>query len=102
VDERLRRVELKLNQMDQNFKRGHEHLLNVMASQRDRIDRAFDTVKNEVRFALLDQDVALRGELLTLRAGLSDLREGLLDVTEALGDHELRLQRLENLSPPAA
>ncbi|MCE7869860.1 hypothetical protein DYH09_05720 [bacterium CPR1] len=102
MDERLKKIKLRLAQMDHNVNRGHEHLLNVMASQRDRIDRAFDTLKSEVRFALLDQDVALRGELLILRAGMSDLREGLLDLTQAIGDHELRLQRLEQMEPPAA
>lgn len=102
MHEQLKRIEQNLIRMERDFKRGHEHLLDVLGAQRERIDRALDSLKTEFRFALLDQEVALRGELLNLHGNVNGLREGMLDLTHALSDHEDRLRRLESERASAA
>lgn len=79
MHEQIQRIEQNLIRLERTFQRGHEHLLEVMGSQRERIVKALDSLKTEFRFALLDQEVALRGELLNLHGGFNGLREAMLD-----------------------
>ncbi|MCE7870998.1 hypothetical protein DYH09_11555 [bacterium CPR1] len=102
MHEQIQRIEQNLIRLERTFQRGHEHLLEVMGSQRERIVKALDSLKTEFRFALLDQEVALRGELLNLHGGFNGLREGMLDLTRTISDHEDRLLRLEAERSPAA
>lgn len=104
VEERLETLARRQEAADERMKRSFGHLMNVMASQRERIDKAFD----EVKLALLEQEVvlcnygqeALDG-LRELRGDLELVRQNLEETVGVLADHEARLRKLEG-EPPAA
>lgn len=115
--------EERLKALDDRLKRSHNHLLTVLATQRERTDKAFD----EVRLSLLEQEAAARlfrerterafdqmkiaflEQETSFRTHFGDLQQALgelIDCTKAQGDqlsdHEERLRRLERGQPPAA
>jgi hypothetical protein len=101
MEDRLKKIESNLARLQQSSKRDFEHVFRVMAAQRERFEQSLDAIKTELRFFLLDQEIALRGELLHSRTEMSALREDLIDLIQAVGDHDQRLERLED-TPPAA
>lgn len=98
MNERLRRVEERLDNLEHRVQRGHNHLVNVMATQREIIQKAFD----QINLALIEQEMAVRGQFQDVNAGLGELRESLQDLLEEVADHEARLKRLEEGDQPAA
>ncbi len=95
MTEPIRRLQNQLARMESERKRDHEHFLLVMATQRERIDKAF----SEVSLALLEQELAVRQRLTqsdeaVTRLGASVL-ESLTRHDARLSDIEDRLRRLE-------
>lgn len=90
------RLEKRLARLEQRTRRDHEHLMTVMAVQRGRIEKAFD----EVKLALLEQEVAVRQRLTNLEEEFQDLRELVQELGSGMVDHERRLRELER-RPPA-
>ncbi len=80
-----------LEERVKKLERDYEHLLRVMATQRENIGLAF----GQVQTALLEQE-------LTVRSHLGNVQVLLSDVAETLDAHELRLSTLEKREPPAA
>jgi hypothetical protein len=79
------------------LEREHQHLLQVMATQRENIGRAF----SQVQTALLEQEMTLRTHLQNIHIILQEL-VARVDEHEAWKQRvEERLDRLER-QPPAA
>ncbi len=94
----IRRIEERLERVETRLERSHQHVIGALGIQRERVERAFD----EVKLAMLEQELALKSHLNDMRTEVRELGEILGDVTRMLGQHEERLARLERDRPPAA
>ena len=107
---------MSLEDRVKRLERSYQHLLTVMATQRESIGNAFSEMQTsmleqevtlrshcqkmekavvDVQSSMLQQEVALKTHLLDLQATLEDLDNRLLQ-------HEERLRHLEEKPPPAA
>jgi len=111
--DRLHKIEERLKALEVRQGRAADHFLNVMASQRERTEKAFD----EAKLALLEMQVAMRASATAQETalksyveetnhGLAALREAVQELTQDLtswrSEVEQRLARLERDRPPAA
>lgn len=90
----IQALRTQITHLDLARKRDDQHLLAVLASQRERVDKAF----SEVSLALVEQELALQRHLNQVDGQISSLGTNVLD---ALSDHESRISALEG-KPPAA
>jgi len=92
----------RLKRLEQRMERSHQHLERVLLTQRENVEKGFDQVK----IALLEQELALRKYGSETRESMTDLTDTVRDLrsssvttTAEIDDIKKRLDRLEN--PPA-
>jgi len=85
----------RLDTLEVRSKRDHRHLLDVIGSQRERFEKAFD----EMKLAWLEQELALRQYAQQSRQDSEDLRDTVRELAESV---DQRLTRLEEGGSSAA
>lgn len=102
MEERFRGIEARLDSVERKVERNHQHVLTVMATQREIIQKAF----SDVNVALLTQEVAFNSQFTALREGLSEVKASVIELgqatVDAVAELDDRVTRLEQGRPPAA
>lgn len=87
----VRRIEERLGRVETRLERSHQHVITAMATQRERVEKAFD----EVKLATLEQELALKSHLQDVRNEVRELGDVVGDLARVVALHEERLQKLE-------
>ncbi len=88
--------EARVRRLETRLERDYRHLENVISTQREIVQKAFD----QVSLAMLEQQMAIRVYAESTKEGLGELLEHLTETNSELQSIKERLNRLEN--PPAA
>ncbi|MHB2019964.1 MAG: hypothetical protein ACYCW6_23740 [Candidatus Xenobia bacterium] len=89
----MERLEQRLNELESKMERNNRHLLDVMATHRETVEKALQ----QVQVALLEQHMTIRSHILSNEETFKDM---MVEVKTTLADFDKRLNRLEK--PPAA
>ena len=102
---RLRKVEERVETLDQKMEREHQHIFRVIVTQRENIQQAF----SQINMALLEQEMQYRAMMALTKESFAELKSSLAEATSSIQDlaqlfedHERRLRRLEEGPPPTA
>lgn len=87
----------QVRRIQERLERSHQHVIAALGTQRGRVEKAFD----EVKLAMLEQELALKGHLQDVRSEVRELSESVGDLVRVVAQHEERLQRLEGRDPAA-
>lgn len=89
---------MSLEERVKRLERDYDHVLNVMAAQRENIGKAF----SQVQTALLEQEMTLRTHLQKVQATLQEMAAQVDEHQAWRVRVEERLSRLEGGASPAA